>query len=98
MATTTNINGKTYVMEDTIWDYIESILKKNAELREALIAHRLDLHCRSKRPCSTCEQSARALGIDVPNHCAFPESDNPALEKLKPKQGNKSYAKFFEDE
>lgn len=49
------------------------------ELRAALIAHRADLHGHSHRPCATCRQSARALRIDVPNHCAHPQSDREAL-------------------
>jgi len=49
-------------------------------LRRALINHRIDLHNRSNRPCPTCRDSARALGIIVPDMCAHPESDRAALE------------------
>lgn len=51
------------------------------KLREALIAHRGDLHEGSLRPCPTCRQSAEALGIWalVPNSCAHELTDKPAL-------------------
>ncbi len=50
-------------------------------LRGALIVHRADLHSGSTRPCSTCQQSARALGIEhlVPNGCARSDTDREAL-------------------
>lgn len=38
-------------------------------LREALIAHRIDLHQSSDRPCPTCRQSAAALGGNAPGGC-----------------------------
>ena len=41
-------------------------------LREALFQHRADLHGYSKRPCATCRNSAKALGISklVPDSCS----------------------------
>ena len=48
-------------------------------LREALLAHRADLHEYSKRPCPTCRQSAKVLGIKVPDSCARAASDRAAL-------------------
>ncbi|MFH0901424.1 MAG: hypothetical protein V2A73_12420 [Pseudomonadota bacterium] len=35
-------------------------------LRAALVAHRVDLHQSSTRPCATCQQSAEALGRLMP--------------------------------
>ncbi len=51
--------------------------------RAALIAHRADLHQGSNRPCATCRNSAKVLGIDrfVPDHCASAETDREALRK-----------------
>lgn len=59
------------------------------ELEGALWQHRCDLHRASHRPCPTCRQSAKALGIDglVPYHCAFPKSDEDARKLLEVKDG-----------
>lgn len=57
------------------------------EMRAALIAHRADLHCWSSRPCPTCRDSAKALGIHgkVPDICARGDTDRAAL---SPKDGD----------
>mgnify|MGYP001570701285 FL=1 len=51
-------------------------------LRKALILHRADMHSYSRRPCSTCRQSAEALGIvgKVPDACARAETDRAAMD------------------
>ncbi len=57
--------------------------KEKDILRAALIQHRADLHGASNRPCGTCQQSADALGIDVPGWCARPHLDKAALAKTR---------------
>ena len=51
---------------------VQVLGEKVDQLRAALIAHRLDLHGYSTRPCATCRQSAEALGIEniAPDSCA----------------------------
>jgi len=46
--------------------------QENMALRLALLEHRADLHHYSGRPCPTCRQSAKALGLDAPDSCAVP--------------------------
>jgi hypothetical protein len=48
------------------------------ELRSALIAHRIDLHQSSGRPCPTCRQSAKALGPNAPGGCKGELAATPA--------------------
>lgn len=48
-------------------------------LREALFQHREDLHQYSKRPCPTCRNSAKALGLTG----LVPDSCSPAWEGVK---------------
>lgn len=59
--------------------------KTESKLRKALIGHRADLHGGSTRPCSTCRESAEALGIAgmVPAQCARGDTDRNALNRLK---------------
>ncbi len=54
---------------------IRSLLRKIEELKKVLFGHRWDLHCGSNRPCGTCRESARALGLDVPDQCAAERFD-----------------------
>ena len=62
---------------------------ENKRLRKALIDHRRDLHCSSKRPCETCRNSAKALGIKVPDQCAREDWDEKALkEKTDERRSN----------
>ena len=61
---------------------ISDLEKALDEARKALIAHRTDLHCGSSRPCETCHQSAKALGINVPDRCAQIKTDREALDKI----------------
>ncbi len=51
---------------------IEGLETEIADLREALFQHRTDMHQSSKRPCDTCRNSAKALGLTglVPSGCA----------------------------
>ena len=65
---------------------VTPILQRDT-LRAALIEHRADLHNRSKRPCPTCRQSAQALGIKVPDTCAYPDTDRAALALLDAAEG-----------
>jgi hypothetical protein len=60
---------------------VAALLAEREWLREALIAHRADLHCYSSRGCPTCDQSAAALGIKgkVPRTCAKADADVRAL-------------------
>jgi hypothetical protein len=60
---------------------IEALVREAEQAREALIAHRADLHNYSTRPCPTCLLSARALGIwsKVPSTCADMKTDAAAL-------------------
>lgn len=58
---------------------------ENIRLRQSLINHRADLHNYSKRPCPTCRESAKVLGIagKVPDCCAQTETDAAALRSPK---------------
>ena len=67
---------------------IEPLKAKIKELRTVLIAHRADLHQGSSRPCGTCQDSAKALGIVVPGRCAQQHIDKVALKKLKNEQAD----------
>jgi hypothetical protein len=57
----------------------EQLVRENERLRAALIAHRADLHMGSSRPCPTCRESAKVLGIKVPDRCAIADVDTLAL-------------------
>lgn len=59
---------------------IEKLKAENEKLRDALLQHRADLHCGSSRPCETCRNSAKVLGLDVPDQCARDYWDKEALE------------------
>ncbi len=58
---------------------VEGLYKEKRELKKALIGHRWDLHDGSKRPCATCRESARVLGLEVPNGCAKERWDKEAM-------------------
>ena len=62
---------------------IAELEREQAALRNALIAHRKDLHQYSTRSCVTCRKSALALGIGnkVPNTCADARHDRIALKE-----------------
>lgn len=57
------------------------------ELREALFQHRADLHGYSRRPCATCRNSAKVLGISdlVPDSCS-PAWDGVNEREMKPQE------------
>ncbi len=75
--------GFNYISDEVI----EPLKAKIKELRTVLIAHRADLHQGSSRPCGTCRDSAKALGIIVPDRCAQSHTDKAALEKLNDRSG-----------
>ena len=66
---------------------VAGIIRERDALRRALIEHRRDMHGGSRRPCGTCQESAQALGIRVPDHCAYAEFDKPQFVE----QGNQRH-------
>jgi len=73
--------------EDRVWyrdgdiavQELNKLDKRIKELEEALFQHRWDMHYPSDRPCPTCRQSAKALRLKVPDHCARKELDEKSL-------------------
>jgi hypothetical protein len=61
---------------------IARLKERVAELERVLLAHRADLHEFSQRPCPTCRDSAKVLGIHdlVPGCCAQMRTDAMALQ------------------
>jgi hypothetical protein len=79
-----NAPNNSHEYKSLLLAHLLAALDRTEALEQALLAHRADMHEGSNRPCPTCRQSAKALGLKVPDRCARGEDDKAALALIAP--------------